>query len=176
MGVDIHVKLYKYNKDSNLFNEITLFKRSETDASMWGVKKGDMIKVSVFNGRNHELFNILQNKMDYNSVDFPCDNININSYDENEKEDLHNILNEKFYFNYSEVSLADMKIYCLQEPKVVDYDAEWGEDWKQGDPEPMKDNPVIGFFDDIVQYIYFADEDFAFNPLSYYKVVYYFDN
>ena len=176
MGVDIHVKLFKYLKDENLYKEIALYRKAEKiDESLYGLKKGDMVKVFLFSGRDYELFDILQNKGNDSAVGFPSVSINFNSYDDEAKEVLSDILNEKYYYSQSEVSLADMKIYCTQEPKVVDYDVDWGDDWEQGDPKPMKDNPVIGFFENIVQYIYFADEDFAFNPLSYYKIVYYFD-
>ena len=164
MGVDIHLKLCKYNPEDNLWHELKLYRK----------EKDEYKKVYLYEGRNSEMFSAMLNeeKDDYGL--FPCANIPIPSLDE----ELVNELREagKYCYGFREILLSDMKYYLKDHPTVIDYDEDWS-NWKAGDPKPTKTNPIKYLFDSCCAYGEFAEGwSFGIDPLSRYKLLYWFDH
>lgn len=159
MGVDIHIRICKYNKEDNLFHELAIYRKEEAG----------YIKISPFEGRNSELFEILGDE-----EDFPHADLLLDSLEDNLKKDIKEDMD--WCYGFYEITFSDMKCYLKDYPTVVDYDADW-ECWEQGGPKPQKENPVSWFFKDILSYTEFAEGwTFGFEPLSRYKLLYWFDH
>ena len=162
MGVDITIHVCKYDNTDNLYHELKLYRK----------EKDEFKEVSLFEGRNCELFDILSNNEEIN---FPSTSIAIVSLDEELKESIKK--SEEWSYGFNEVTLADIKCHLKDYPTVVDYDADWGDDWKPGDPQPRKENPVSWFFKDILSYTEFAEGwTYGIEPLSRYKLIYWFSH
>lgn len=184
MGMDIHIRIAKYNSATNLFEEIRLYRPGETYKYN---EKGEKIvidpnfeRVWIDAGRDYEMFEQIKEGTEDengNSIYFPSYSVAFNSLEENFKNDLLELYNSIGFFDFSEINLADFAYYCNEHPTVVDYDDdkyEWGVSDK---PKPTKKNPLIDLFQQIINYIsiyeayHWVDE-----PLRYYKVIFYFDN
>lgn len=168
MGVDITVHILKYNEEDNFFHKLKLYTK----------EKGEYKSVLVYEGRNYDLFSALKNEKD--DVEgyghFPNSPIRMNSIEPKLREEIEK--DKEYCFGFCETSLADMRYYVSQHPKVVDYDAEWDDDTfgKPFEEKPLMTNPIKYFYDDICNYIHFADWEFDFiDKLSDYKIIYYFD-
>lgn len=169
MGMDIHVKLYKYDEDRNQFKKVTLYR--------WNEKKGEYQEVYIFPGRNSEMFDGMKNGDENDGYGyFPTSPIRLNSFFDPDREELEKTMNTQGYFDFWEINLAEFALYCRNHPKVVNYDIEWDEEQEGKFIKPTKENPICNLFKEICSYGAFADEwEWGFNPLSLYKVVIYFD-
>ena len=160
MGVDIHVRVIKYDEESRKWKDLPLF-RSD---------KGDIKRVSPYEGRWGELFDILQGKeyVDDTYVNFPSYSIDKGSLDKKLRKTIEQY--EVFgCYGFAEINLVEMENYVLKHPKAYDHDA----DWEEG--VQYKENPVKDFFDRIINYIDFADWTFDWARRSYYKIIFFFD-
>ena len=168
MGVDIHIKLFKYDRENNIYDKITLY--------YWDYKKGKHEEVYIFSGRNSEMFDGMMHGDEVDGYGyFPTTSIALNSLLEPERKEYERLMKIQGCYDFCEINLAEMALYCKRHPEVTDYDVEWNDE----DPnfvKPKKKNPICDLYDEIIQYLKFADEwEFDFLPLSYYKVIIYFD-
>ena len=132
MGVDIHVRIAMADNDGR-YESVDLF-RKLTD--------GSYERVSVFDGRNYELFELLQEAVPSMAVmdaTLPSSIAN----------EIRRWREEFGCYGFREVTLADLMLYCEHNPKVPDYDSEV--------EDATKDNPVCGFVHDILSYIDFSN-------------------
>lgn len=161
MGVDIHIFLCKLNYNKNKYEYIQLYKKNE---------KEEFEKVYPFEGRNSELFDILNSKDD-NS--FPSSCINEASLPIEIKEILDKDRKD-YCYGFKEVNLADLKLYFNSHPTIPNYDADWPED----EPEcPRKDSPLLWFIQGIETYIGFYDWTYGwYSHASDVRIIYWFDN
>lgn len=168
MGVDIHIKLFKYDNERNQFKKLTLYR--------WDYKTGEYKEVYIFPGRNSEMFDGMKegDEVDGYGV-FPSSSIKLNSLFDPDREEIEEKMHTTGCYDFNEINLAEMALYCKEHPTVTDYDVEWHDE----DPnfvKPTKKNPICDLYDEICQYGYFADNwDWDFSSLSEYKVIYYFD-
>ena len=158
MGTDIHVKIVKRNRETDLWEQIKLYH-----------KKNDEIKlIDIYPFRNSELFDILNENEDDNYTAYPLSLINLPKDLQEEIEEKQNIIG---YFGFREINLADLKLYLYKTPKVRNWDYE-----DDNHPKAWKDNPVKYFMERIEQYIDLADSDWSwFAPCSDIKILYWFD-
>lgn len=176
MGKDIHVRLTKLNRETNLYEELALYKPG---VEYHYDEKGNKIidnpnfqKVYIYDGRNYEMFEGMKEGDGIDGYgDFPWTSINLNSLESELKREIEEKQNSQGYFDFYEINLADMKLYLNEHPIVVDYDGEWEEGVKS-----QKTNPIKYLYDNIYDYGYFADNwNWEIEPLSIYKVLFYFD-
>ena len=184
MGRDIHVRIAKYNEETNKYDEICLYRtrnkyeKYDYDENGKTIEpKTPYVRVSVFSGRNSEMFDGM---MDGNESDgygtFPWRPIRMNSLEDSFKEKIQHYMDTQGYYDFHEISLTEIALYLKEHPKVSDYDAddkEWDDYWNGKGEKPVKDNLIKYLYDDICNYIYFAD--FLSYDLSDYKVIFYFD-
>lgn len=164
MGVDIHTHIVKYNEDTNAYKELVLYEKENKSYE----------RISPYSWRNYELFEILQNK-DNNKINFPSKEIRMSALDPEFKDFLNK--EKEYCYGFAEVSFADIKNYLFECPTVTDYDSDAWDNWKKGDPVPIKENPIKGFFERLCNYAEFADEwGWDISSLSDYKLIYYFDH
>lgn len=182
MGMDMHVRLAKYDEKSNLYKELVLYKPGE---EYHYDEEGNKIvdnpvfeKVHIYNGRDYEMFDGMKDGDNSDGYgNFPWINVQLNSLDKNLAEHIDYLQHQFGYFDFRELSLADMKVYLNDHPTVVDYEADEWENWKVGDPKPQKVNPIKYLYEDICNYAKFADDwSWDYVPLSHYKVIFYFDD
>lgn len=189
MGMDIHIRLTKYNKETNLFEELTLYKPGE---EYYYDKEGNKIitnpdfkKVRIFDGRNSEMFYGMKDGNENDGYGyFPWVPIKLNSLEPKLKKEIEDKMGKEQkeytgYFDFYEITLADMKLYLNNHPKVADYDADeklWDEYFDKGGPKPEKTNLIQYLYEEICNYAFFADNwSWGIEPLSAYKVLFYFD-
>ena len=157
MGKDITIHVLKQTPEGK-WRELQLFSKDTND---------NFKAVSFFEGRSYELFEILEGKYE----GFYPSNINLLTL----SDDLKNLINsekEEYNFNFYEANLADLKIYALQHPTVIDLEADFINDLPQ-----KKINPIIPFIDRLETYISFTDTDFGWNlTYSDIKIIYWFNN
>lgn len=187
MSVDIHVRVFKYEKDENLYKELKLYrKRSLDEKYEYDYKTGKRIEITsplkeiyIDLGRNYDMFDGMKHgdKEDGYGY-FPWVPIALNSLEPEAAEELKELISSECVFDFSEISLADMKNYIHDHPFVTDYDVneeKWDEYEKLG-LKPTKTNPIKYVIAEIENFINFADPDAWLNyPLSYYKIIFYFD-
>lgn len=157
MGKDIHVRILQKNRNNNTWERVSLFH-----------KEKDEIKIiDVYPFRDYELFDILsENEEDgYNA-----DNIIIDDLPLDIKQEIEEYKNNSYGYNFKEITLADLKLYLHQMPKIRDWD------YEEDNPNAWKDNPVKDFIDRITQYLNFVDPYWNFNLLSNIRIVYWFDS
>lgn len=167
MGVDIHLRLCKYDPADNLWHELKLYRKEK--------EKDEYKKVYILEGRDSEMFSAMLNEEKDNYGLFPCANIPVLSLDEELVNELREA--EKYCYGFREILLSDMKYYLKDHPTVVDYEEDWS-DWKPkpGDPKSKKINPIKYLFDSCCSYGEFAEGwSFGIDPLSRYKLLYWFD-
>lgn len=175
MGVDIHVRVTKYDEKTNLYREISLFvKRRPEEKYHPGTP--DFVRVDPYSGRNYEMFEGMKDGDDTDGFGFfPWTGIKLNSYEEDFRNEIKEKMSSCGYYDFYEISLIEMENYLLKHPTVVDYDSElWAICDTVPNPKPMKENPIKDLYDDIHNYIYFAEDGWV-NSFSDYKIVFYFD-
>lgn len=184
MGMDIHIHVAKYNPTTNLFEEMRLYRPGETYEYN---EKGEKIvidpnfeRVWIDAGRNYEMFEQMKEGTEDekgNTLYFPSYSVVFNSLEEGFKNDLLKLKDTFGFFDFNEVNLADFALYCAENPTVVDYDVdnyEWG---VSNEPKPTKKNPLVDLYHQIINYIStYESYDWKYEPLGYYKVIFYFDN
>ena len=131
MGVDIHVRVATTDDDGR-YESVDLF-RKLTD--------GSYERVSIFDGRDYELFDMLQD-------DVPSMAVMEATLPSSIANEVRRWREEFGCYGFREVTLADLMLYCERNPKVPDYESEV--------EDATKVNPVCGFVDDVVSYINFA--------------------
>lgn len=157
MGVDIHVRVLKYNEGE--WKPVWLYRNDN------GIFK----RIPPYDNRWSELFEILAGEGQYE--DIPTEYINEKDLPE---ETLKDYQDEKDWcYGFAEVNLADLQNYVLRHPLVKDCDVAWPDN----EPIPLKDNPVKEFIEQIVNYIRFEDEYFFFgHSFSKIKIIFWFDH
>lgn len=155
MGVDIHLKLCKYDPMDNLWHELKLYRK----------EKDEYKKAYFYEGRNSEMFGAMQNEEQDNYGHFPYADIPLLSLDKELREEIEE--DKKYCYGFAEILLSDLKYYLKDHPTVVDYDEEG----------LMKTNPIKYLFDSCCSYAKFAEGwNFGIDPLSRYKLLYWFDH
>ncbi len=168
MGMDIHIKLFKYDNERNQFKKLTLYR--------WDYKDGKHKEVYIFPGRNSEMFEGMKDGDESDGYGiFPSFPIKLNSLFDPDREEIEKTMKTTGFFDFNEINLAEMALYCKEHPTVTDYDVEWHNE----DPnfvKPTKKNPICDLYEEICSYASFADNwDWDISPLSEYKIIYYFD-
>lgn len=177
MGVDIHIRIAKYNKKTNLFEEVELFRKATQDEIDWKKDINGFMKIYLDVGRNYEMFDGMKDGSEEDGYGFfPWTSINYLSLEPSFAEDIKNISESFGCYDFYEINLCEFNLYLKNHPTVTDYNIDWGDDWKPEDPKPQKENPLKSLFDDIESYLFIADWDYRWNPSSYYKVIFYFDH
>lgn len=157
MGKDIHVRIVKRDHDTDKWKQIKLYYKEKRKIKL----------VNAYPFRNYELFDIINGSKDEKYNVYPISLINLPDNLQKEIEKCQNTLG---YYDFREISLADLKLYLYKSPKIRDWD------YEDGDPKAWKDNPVKYFIERIEQYIDFADPYWNFEtPLSDIKILYWFD-
>lgn len=154
MGKDIHVRIVKFNRDENVWESVRLYRK----------EKNELKVVHADNGRNYELFDILEGN-DEDSYDPFA--IAVNNLPEDLKKEIEE--DSQYCYNFKEANLADLKIYLHQHPKIRDYD------YDEDSPKAYKDNPVKWFIKRIEYYIDFACP-WDYYPDSDIRILYWFDS
>lgn len=141
MGADIHVYITKYNKEKRAYNEIDLYTNNN--------------RVSPFDGRNYELFDVLNHEVPSLPID---DEIIIDGaviFDYRDATESNGYCG----YGFHQVNLADLLYFYM-----TDYSYE--------------EKDFLGpFIEDIKNYIKFADEEsyHAESLPSLYNIIYWFD-
>jgi len=179
MGCDIHVRASKLNKETNLYEELILWRpgveyhyahNDATGEMEKIVDNPDFEKVYIYNGRNYEMFDGMKDGTEEDGYgNFPHFPIVLNSLEPAFRENIKEYMEATGFFDFWEISLAEMKLYLLEHPKVLDYYN------CEEDEDVWKDNPIKDLFQDICNYINYADKEWDWTPLSQYKIIIYFD-
>ena len=184
MGRDIHVRVALYNEETNKYEELKLFRKRNKYEKYKYDEKGNKIEItnpliqaSIYNGRNSEMFDGMKDGDETDGYnEFPWTYIKMNSLEDELKEDIEKKMNITGYFDFYEITLADMALYLEENPTVTDYDSDIWDDWKAGDSRPQKTNPIKHLYQEICDYAKIADWlSWESVPLSAYKVIFYFD-
>lgn len=182
MGMDIHVRVAKYNVETNLYEELQLFRKRKPNEKEYDYKTGeplpwnDFKEIHIWLGRDYEMFDGMRDGTKEDGYGyFPWTSINFASLESSFAEKIKKKMSCEGMFDFKEITLADMYNYLYNHPTVVDYNIEREEDWKPGNPEPQKENPIKYVMEEIKSFISIADEDFDWMPWSYYKIIFYFD-
>ena len=164
MGIDIHVRLVKKNRETNTWEQIKLYYKNKDQFKL----------VDIYPFRHYELFDILTGKEDY-----IASNIELANLPEDLSKEIEKYKHINGYYDFKEATLADLKLYLYKVPKVRDWDYEDYEDdnpkaW-ENDPKAWKDNPVKSFIERIERYLDFVDWSWDEFPASDIKILYWFD-
>ena len=161
MGVDIHIHLCKYDPADNLWHELKLYRKDMNDKG-----EDEFKKVPIYAGRDSEMFSAMLNEEKDNYGLFPCADIPLLSLEEDLKKEIAE--NTTYCYGFREILLSDMKYYLKDHSSVIDYDS---------DSEFLKTNPIKYLFDSCCAYGEFAEGwSFGIDPLSRYKLLYWFDH
>lgn len=176
MGKDIHIRVAKYDTNTNLYKEIELFRKATNDEIDYQEDINGFKKVYIDVGRHSEMFEGMKDGDENDGYGhFPWTSINYASLEPSFAESIKEKVGIDGYYDFYEINLSDFKLYLKNHPTVTDYDTDWGEDWKYGDPTPKKENPLKYMLEQIESYISVADWEYGWNPSSHYKVIFYFD-
>ena len=157
MGRDIHVKIIKRDHTTDEWKQIKLYKKEK--------RKFKVIDVYPF--RNYELFDIISEKEDERYKAYPITLINL---PDNLKKEITEYKNISGYYGFKEITLADLKLYLHQVPKIRNWD------YEENDPNAWKDNPIKFFIEKIEQYVEFFDPWWEVDTSpSDIKILYWFD-
>ena len=171
MGADIHIRIAKYNKETNLFEEVELFRKATSQEIDWKKDINGFMKVYLNVGRDYEMFDGMK---DGDEVDgygfFPWTPINYLSLEPSFVERLKKKVNTFGYYDFYEINLCEFNLYLKNHPTVIDYEAD------RDEKDPRKENPLKSLFDNIESYLFIADDTYCWTPSSYYKVIFYFDS
>lgn len=153
MGIDIHVRVCYYDSNDNKYKEIKLYQK----------KEGQLKPISLFSGRNCELFGYLNGAEDSY---IPISRINTEngSIPQELLEEVLKCKNNSGYYDFLETNLADLKLYLFKHPKVRDWDEE---------DVGYKDNPVKYFVERIDAILSIASIPSYFD--SEIRILYWFD-
>lgn len=165
MGMDIHVYLEKYNPGAGRWEAIVPIYRRDNI--------GPFKEAVLYFWRNRDLFAILDGKeafSPHNGIPKDASNYVRAKAKEAFPEDKH----YTGYFNPHYATLADMQVYYLAHKKVLDYDADWGENGES--PKYMK-NPIKHFINRMGVLAETCGEVWDWeDEKSEIRVVYWFDN
>ena len=189
MGMDIHVRLTRYDEKTNFYKELKLYKPGEEyhydEKGNKIIDNPDFEVIHIFDGRNSEMFDGMKEGDENDGYGhFPWVPIKLNSLEPELRKDIEDKMGKESkehtgYFDFYEISLADMLIYLAKHKKVADYDASekaWDKYFAEEGPKPEKTNPIQDLYREICNYAAFADGwEWDFQPLSTYKVLFYFD-
>ena len=178
--MDIHVRIAKYNKETNFYDELVLYKPGEEyhydEEGNKIIDNPDFKKVHIYTGRDSEMFDGMKHGDEVDGYgEFPWVPVRLNSLEPSLRADIEDKISKEGhytgYFDFYELSLADMKLYLHDHPTVADYYVTVEED----EPTPQKDNPIQALYEDIYNYASIADDMIMWENLSSYKVIFYFD-
>lgn len=197
MGVDIHVHICKYNPEDNFYHELSLYRhREENEKYNYDVRpqeenekynydvEGNRIliedeyeKIPPYDGRNYEMFSGMRGESENSGYGiFPSYPITLNSLEPKLRKEIEEKKNLLGFYDFNEIFFSDFVNYLHDYPTVVDYDSDDWEDWKTTDAKPQKENPLKRFFESCVSYANFAERYGMYEPYSWYKILYWFDN
>lgn len=179
MSTSMITRVCKYNEKDNLFHELALYRirnksweQYEYDEEGNSVKAKDpYLRVSPFEGTNSEMFDGMKHG---NNIDgygsFPMHYLRFGSLESSFAADIQRDIKGGCY-DVNEINLAEFKNYCEKHPTVVDYDKEN----EEGENPYRKKNPLVSLYENVCAYCSFVDDiDFDIDPISDYKVIFYF--
>ena len=163
MGTDIHMKVVKFNHEDRYFHELKLFR----------VDDGEYRPVYIYNGRNSEMFDAMQNKNNYQYGMFPCRGcLKVSSLDPELQKFFEEEMKIVGCYGFNEISLNEFGNYVLTHEKIEDYDV----DWEGNETEVVyKDNPLKDLYSAVIHYIDFAEKYGIYKDYDDYKVIFWFD-
>ena len=169
MGIDIHVKICKYDEESNFYKEICLYRFSQI------LNKN--IKIDPYNFRNYEMFEGMQDGDENDGYGtFPWRPILLNSLEPNLREEMQKEMDTAGVYGFYEISFPAIENYLLKYPYVVDYDSPEWELYDKGEmPKPVKENPIKRFYKICQSYADFATENYITFE-SDFKLLIWFDH
>lgn len=151
MGTDIHVYIFKKNRKTNTWKQVKLYKKDKNRFNI----------INPYPFRSHEIFEILK--------EIHCP-ITLKELPGDFQAKIKECQNTVEYYGFSEINLADLKLYLNKHPKVRDWD------YEEDDPKAMKTNPIKFFIKRIERYIDFYDDFWdCSNTYSDIKIIYWFD-
>ena len=163
MGVDIHVVITKYNRETNFYEKLSLYQKDS---------QGSYKEVKIWFGRDGEMFDAISNQSNDETYGvFPSRIIAFNSLEPELREYMRKERETFGCYDFSETTLEELKTYCETHKKVKDYDSEW----EENNPI-LKKNPIREFYKKIRNYISVADEDWGWTDFVLYKILIYFDH
>lgn len=158
MGRDIHVRIVKRDRETNEWKQVKLYTK----------EKGKFKLAHVYPFRDYELFDILNESEDdkYSAKIIITNDLPVAL--KKEIETARNILGN---YGFKENTLADLKLYLKEVPKVRDYD------YEADDPvNAYKDNPMKLFIEYLEFYIDFYDPYWDYmGSSSDIRILYWFD-
>lgn len=176
MGQDMHIRVARYNKDTNLYEELELFRKVKPNDYPRDNDINGFRKIYIEAGRDYEMFQGMKDGDERDGYGyFPWDSINYPSLESSFAESIKEYEKIDGTFDFHEINLSEFKLYLKNHPTVTDYDASWGDDWKYEDPTPQKENPIKSLLENIENYISVADEEYSWTPNVYYKIIFFFD-
>lgn len=169
MGVDITVYVYKYNEEDNKFHRIRLHRENP--------KTGQLDEVHIYNGRNGEMFNALQNGGGDSYGEIPCRAIRLSSLAEDDAAKLESLREDGCCYGFNEISLYALRQYVREYPKVKDFDGFWDEGEDEKVAPIYKENPIKYLAEEIQYFVEFTNPYGIWHEADYedYKVIYFFD-
>ena len=185
MGIDIHVKIVKYNTEDNYYHELSLYRLRDPDEKIEYNADGEpvntaspFIRISPYDCRDYEMFEGMNSESSSEGYGiFPSTTIALGSLEPELRAEMIKEMEEIGVYGFQEISFADLENYLHTHPTVVDFDAEEGENWKGGDPKPQKENPIKELFESCINYTTFAEKYVWISaPYSYYKILFWFDH
>lgn len=176
MGQDIHIRITKYNKDTNFFEEVALYRKVKPSETPYKEDINGFRKIYIDAGRDYEMFDGIKDGSEEDGYGyFPSISIAINSLEPSLREEIKEKKSTFGCFDFMEVNLLEMDKYVREHPTVTDYESDEWEEYEAGQPRPQKDNPIIELYEKILNYINIADNYYCYTPCSYYKIIFYFD-
>lgn len=179
MSTTMITRVCKYDEKDNLFHELALYKirnksweQYEYDEEGHSVKAKDpYIKISLFEGTNSEMFDGMRHGTKEDGYgDFPMHYLRFGSLEPSFAADIQEAI-KKGCYDVNEINLAEFKLYCRTHRFVTDYDREDA----KGEYSYVKKNPLESLYEKVCAYCSLVDDiDFDIDPLSDYKVIFYF--
>lgn len=185
MGVDLNVRVTKYNEETNKYEELCLYRKRIENEKLKYNSDGTVTKItdpyicaSIFVNRDNEMFDGMEegNEDDGYGI-FPWRPIRMNSLEDSLKEEIQKKKETTGYGHFYEIYLSEIEGYLGTHANVADYDANekaWERYLNNKGPKPEKVNPIKYLYDDIYSYVKFADW-FFWENLGDYKILFYFD-
>lgn len=163
MSLSPYFFLEKWNNEKNCYEEIKLYKKPDKYAREKDKARGfEEIDFWPWNG-THEIFSLLGTNSRDTSLD-PIAGIHSGEpphVSNSVKEEIDEFFDENCYYEADNtikwITLADLYIEKLKNPKVLDYD----EEWEDLDHKIYKDNPVNELISRIETWIELGDDDWS---------------
>lgn len=95
MGKDIHVRLIQFNRETNEYELVKLYRKINNEFH----------SIPVYEGRDYSLFNQLED------ADFPSRAIYTTNLPEELRQELNECEKDTGCFGFREINLADLKLY-----------------------------------------------------------------